>query len=245
MAIQDRNTLKRFFRKGQMPTESNFHDFIDSAVNKVDDGLSKNAEDGLMLSPIGSSTKLMSFYKNIQDKNNVWSIQLDKGSSQLHFANFVGDVALTLSDDGFVGIKNENPKYELDVNGTVGMQGRIGTLMKGKIPADGHWHSIAKDLNGCHIFEIVAGVGKKKAGMYALVHAIAIATYGDSNHDIKVTQSRYGSRKNKIELRWKGETFNYNLEMRTCGDYQGDFMIQYHISKLWFDQYMDDSLCEE
>lgn len=245
MAIQDRNTLKRFFRKGQMPSESNFHDMIDSAVNKVDDGLSKNVEDGLMLSPTGSSKKMVSFYKNIQDKSSIWSLNLDKGNSNLHFANYVGDSVLCLTEDGNIGINNDDPQYQLDVGGIAAMQGRIGTFVTGKIPADGQWHPILSELNGCHIFEIVGGVGKKKAGMYGLVHAIAVATYGDSRHKISITQSRYGSRRNRIQLRWKGDTYNFNLEMRTRTDYGGSFMVQYHLTNLWFDEYMDNCLDEE
>ncbi len=242
MAIQDRNTLKRFFRKGQMPSESNFHDMIDSYVNKVDDGLAKNVEDGLMLSPSGSSAKMISFYKNIQDKSNIWSINLDKGSTNLHFANYLGDSVMSLTKEGYVGINNEEPKYHLDIGGTAAMQGRIGTFASGFVPADGEWHPILSELNGCQIFEVVAGVGKKKAGMYGLIHAIATTTYGDSRNKINITQARYGSHKNRIQLRWKGETFNYNLEMRSRSSYGENFLIQYFITKLWFDEYMDNSL---
>jgi len=241
MAIQDRNTLKGFFRSGQMPTETNFRDMIDSTVNKVDDGLSKNEDDGLMLSPSGSSQKLISFYRNIQDKSSVWSINLDKGSSHLNFANYLGEPVLSLTSEGNVGIGNDNPEFPLDVAGVVGMQGRIGTYLQGKIPANGVWHTVADNLNGVYAFEVTAGVGKKKTGKYALAHAIALATYGDSSSRIHIRQALYGSRRNRIQLRWQGDTFNFRLEMRTRTDYEGEFFVQYYISQLWTDRFMDTS----
>jgi len=245
MSIQDRNTLKGFFRKGQMPLESHFHDFIDSSLNKVDDGLSKNAEDGLMLAPSGASQKMMSFYKNIQDRSSLWSLCLNKGNSNLSFSDYIGNPVLTLTLNGNVGIGKEDPQYSLDVNGTVGMQGRVGTHKQGTIPADGKWHPILENLNGVNAFEIMAGIGKKKTGKYALIHAVAMSTYGKSDDRIHIRQARYGSWRNKIQIRWGGDTFKYFLEMRTRSDYEGPFVVQYFISQLWQDIFMDGSMVNE
>ena len=66
MPIQNRKSLKGYFKKGQLPTEGHFHDLIDSSINKVDDGMSKTMEDGLMLAPIGESRKLISFFNLIE-----------------------------------------------------------------------------------------------------------------------------------------------------------------------------------
>lgn len=241
MSIQDRNTLKGFFRKGQKPSESNFHDLIDSLVNRVDDGLSKNTEDGLMLSPSGSSLKMISFFKSIQEKSSVWSIDLNKGNSHLSFTDMQGTPVLTITPEIRVGIGNDNPAYELDVDGTVGMKARLGTYAQGKFPADGNWHQVLTGLKGVYGFEIVAGVGKKKTGKYALAHAFAMSTYGKSKSKIRITQGFYGSRKNRIQFKWTGDTFNFNLEMRTRSDYEGEFLVQYFISELWTDKFMDDS----
>jgi hypothetical protein len=37
MALQDRDTLRNYFRQGTIPQEVHFHDLIDSVVNKVAD----------------------------------------------------------------------------------------------------------------------------------------------------------------------------------------------------------------
>lgn len=245
MSLQNRNSLKTFFKKGQLPSEGNFFDLIDSMINKVDDGMSKTMEDGLMLSPIGGSQKLVSFYKSIEEKSPAWSIEINQSDGNLNFNNHVGDSIMTLTNEGKVGINNNNPSFELDINGSVAMSGRIGNAYKGKVLADGNWHPILTDLNGCHAFEIVAGIGKKKTGRYALIHAFALSAYGKSKNKIDLRQAYYGVRSNRIELRWTGTTYSYNLEIRTRNTYDGEFYIQYFISKLWFDQFMDNSLTKD
>lgn len=244
MSLQNRNSLKTYFKKGQLPSETSFTDLIDSMINKVDDGMSKTMEEGLMLSPIGGSPRLLSFYKRIEEKSPAWSIEINQGNGNLNFNNHVGDSVLTITNSGRVGINNPDPSAELDVNGSIGMGGRIGTGYKGKVLADGKWHTVIEDLNGCHAFEIVAGVGKKKTGRYALIHAIALSTFGKSKNKIDLRQAYYGVRSNRIELRWTGTTYSYNLEMRTRNTYDGDFYIQYFISKLWYDTFMDNCLSQ-
>ena len=46
----NRDSLKSVFTNGSRPNENNFGSLIDSMVNKVDDGISKNLKDGLILS---------------------------------------------------------------------------------------------------------------------------------------------------------------------------------------------------
>ena len=151
MPLQNRETLKNFFKKGIKPSESHFHDLIDSSINKVDDGMSKTLDDGLMLSPIGTSEKLISFFKSIEVKNPAWSLEIDPGDAALNFNNHRGESILSLMDDGKVGINNPKPDYELDVQGNIGMIGRIGTFKTGKILGDGQWHKAIENLNGCRV----------------------------------------------------------------------------------------------
>ncbi len=242
MSLQNRDTLKSFFKKGQRPSENDFNDFIDSVINKVDDGVSKSSEDGLMLSPIGASKKLLSFYKSIEDKSPAWGLDINDADGNLNINNHLGDSIMSFQSNGKVGINKVDPDHALDVHGVIGMEARIGTKYQGKILADGEWYPILTELNGCHALEIVAGVGKKKSGRYALVHVNALSTYGKSKNVIDVKQAYYGVSGNKIELRWTGSTYNFNLEMRTRSNYEGKYYIKYFISDLWMDTFMDESI---
>ncbi len=242
MSLQNRETLRNYFRKGNLPTEQNFYDLIDSIINRVDDGMSKTVDEGLMLSPIGNSEKLISFYKSIEDKSPAWSIDINKGDSNLHVKNRMGNSLVTIKPEGKIGINNSNPEEALDVNGVVAQKGRKGTAYEGKIPGDGKWHTIIDELNGCHAFEILAGIGKKKTGKYALIIAQALSTFGKSRNRIRYAQAYYGMRSNRILLRWRGDTYNFRLEMRTKASYGDGFFLNYFISQLWHDPIMDSSL---
>lgn len=244
MPIQNRKSLKGYFKKGQLPTEGHFHDLIDSSINKVDDGMSKTMEDGLMLAPIGESRKLISFFKSIEDKSPVWKIEVDENSADLKVTNKLGDVIVNISEDGKIGVNKEDPELHLDVNGSVAMSGREGNAYKGKVPANGKWHKIVKDLNGCQMYEVIAGVGKKKTGKYAMLYATAISAFGKSKDKIKVVRGRYGVRGNNIKLRWTGSTYKFNLEIKTRYDYGEGVAICYNIQKLWHDTFMDNCVLE-
>ncbi|ANQ52261.1 adhesin [Flammeovirga sp. MY04] len=244
MALLDRNTLKTFFNQGKLPSQENFHDLIESSVNKLDDGLSKSMDEGLMLSPVGDTNKLVSFFKNIEDRSPIWSFTSGQTDRNLHLQNQQGESVMTFGQEGLVGVNCPKPNHDLEVGGTIGAKARVGTLYKGSVEANGKWQPIIENLNGCHAFEIVAGVGKKKTGKYALVIAQAISTFGNSHDTIKTTQAYYGSRGNKIEFRWKGDTYNYQLEMRTKGNYEGNTIANFHVTSLWEDQFMDESFID-
>ncbi|MCO6488178.1 MAG: hypothetical protein J5I98_07160, partial [Phaeodactylibacter sp.] len=47
MAVSDRNMLKGFFKAREIPRERHFRSLIDSALNKAEDGIRKEAETGL------------------------------------------------------------------------------------------------------------------------------------------------------------------------------------------------------
>ena len=78
MALLNRQSLINYFKKGSAPSERHFADLIESTVNIVDDGISREGENGFRITPIGRSNKLISFYKNFKQINPEWSINLDK-----------------------------------------------------------------------------------------------------------------------------------------------------------------------
>lgn len=244
MARRNRKTLKNFFQKGQLPTQENFSDLIDSMVNVVDEGFSKSINDGLEISPIGDSQKLISFFRNIEDKSPIWSYETDKLNNNLSFNNRNGDKVLVLNEEKRVGINTENPGTTLDVNGILSYKGRLGTYKYGLVPANGKWQSIITGLDACNAFEIMAGVGKKKSGKYSLMHAFALSTFNSENK-ISYHQSFFKTMCNSIKLKWSGSMHDYSLEIKSRSDFGEDIYIQYSISKLWFDPFMDNCVIDK
>lgn len=144
-----------------------------------------------------------------------------------------------------VGINTDNPRFELDVAGTIASHGRVGRRGELAVPADGNWHDITEALTGCQAFEVVAGVGGKDAdGKYALMHAFALNAYNGKNH-ITYHQAHFGARCNRLELRWEpgadAESFEYTLQLRVESSYGDKIWVNYHITRLWQDPAMYES----
>lgn len=235
----NRASLKELFAEGKRPSEENFASLIDSLLNKVDDGISKNMSEGLILAPEGEESKsLMSFYNHVQDSLPQWNAELTKDDATgLAFTEPISEMEketrLFLKKGGNVGINTVEPTTDFEVNGILGAKSRVGTHILTTVPADSKWHDIVTDLNGCCAFEIMAQVGKAKKGKYALLHAIAMSTFGKSHSKIKTCQAHYGWWWNKISLRWVGSTYNYSLQIRTRSNYGSDSKIKFYVTKLW------------
>ena len=243
MAILNRITLKNFFRKGSVPTETNFADLIDSPINIVEDGIGRSVEDGFRISPMGYSKRLLSFYENSQKSNPDWFISLNGGNSKgLTFHQTDNDHRLVLKNGGNIGIGISNPTSKLEVKGCIGMDARKGTFVEGQVPGDGKWHNLIAELDEINAFEIMAQIsGKKGSGRYAIAHAIALATFGGylSKWSIRKTAANYGGFLNQLQFRWTGSVNNYALQVRTRRHYglndqnAEPYQIKFNVTLLW------------
>ncbi len=243
--LLNRQSLKTLFKAGARPKESNFSSLIDSTINKLDDGISKNMEDGLMLSPEGKeSDRVLSVFESIEDELPQWSVTLDEEEDK--GLSIIAPVTKTEATNvihfqktGHVGIGTKTPKTTLEVDGVLGTNTRIGTYKLASVPADGNWHDILTHLDGCVAFEVLAQVGKEKTGKYALLHAHALSTFGKSHHKIRKTQAHYGWFWNKIDIRFSGTTYNFKLQLKTRSNYGNSQVIHFHITKLWDNGVLD------
>ena len=223
MALLNRQSLVNYFKKGSAPTERHFADLIESMVNIVDDGISREGENGFRITPIGRSKRLISFYKNFKQISPEWSINLDHDNNGgLTFQEEEKPPLLVLKNGGKVGVGVENPKSTLDVNGNIGAKGRVGTMMSGEIPGDGKWYNVIEHLKEPCAFELMVRIdGEKGSGRYALAHVIAINTFGGSmsRGKIRKTNAYYGSFFNRLRFRWSGKLYDYSLQVCTARHY--------------------------
>lgn len=240
--LYNRDSLKALFQDGARPTENSFAKLIDSSLNKLEDGISKDPDNGLMLAPDGTDAdKLISFYASISNAIPDWSIVLNPPNTNgLGILEIIPGEAETVrmffERGGKIGIGTQTPETDLDVEGILGTKSRMGTFLVSTAPADGKWHNIVTNLDGCISFEISAQVGKEHTGKYALLHANAVSTFGKSR--IRSTQAHYGWCWNKIALRFSGDTHNYSLQIKTRSDYGSGQEIRFHITKLWDNEIM-------
>lgn len=250
MSKANRSTLKNYFKKGRMPSEQQFAELIDSMLNMVDEGFDKSAEEGLKVSQLGDNTALISFYHPTDLNRPVWSLTCDKTKGELIIRNGAADAVLILAADGRVGIGKHMPGAALDVAGVVAAEGRTGGI-RGHAPADGRWHPIVENLAGCQALEVMAGVGKPKTGRYAMVRATAMnAFYPDGvivklfnrKRRIRCHHAYYRSRCDRIVLRWQRSQDTYSLALKTKCAYPDDTLVQYSVTRLWFDEAMAGSI---
>lgn len=248
MPMRNRDTLKEFFKTGCLPSQDSFSDFIDSMINIRDDGIKRSHTHGFCIVSTGNNDRLLSFFKGEDESEPVWVVDLNSTDDMLCLKKVNNDEnnpknpsQILITPDCKIGIKSLHPKSELDINGTMRCRARIGNFNSADgntimIPADGEWHELIGNLSGCNAFEIMAGVGKKRTGKYALMHAIAINIHGNRGK-IRYTQSFYMDRNNSIRLKWVGNQKGYRLLIRTMSDYekldQKQICIKCTITRLW------------
>lgn len=250
MAIKNKETLKNYFKKGGVVSEKHFIDLIDSSMNVIDDGISVDPKNGLRINPTGIFTTLISFFRKKSQKKADFTVHTNHNNVEgLSINNEDEQTLIKIKNDHKVGINTDNPKFELDVNGTIASKSRIGTFATGTVPTDGNWHKILENLDGINAFEIIAHAsGSINSGYYSISHAIALSTFGSgSSSKIKNYQnsnwSGYGflgklfNKKKVIRFRWTGTLHNYNLEVKTGQwpknpETNDHFKIHYNISKL-------------
>lgn len=242
MALLNRQSLINYFKKGSAPSEKHFADLIESTVNIVDDGISREGENGFRITPVGRSNRLISFYKNFKQLKPEWSFNLDKeGVNGLIIQQEDNNPVLVLKNGGNIGVGVENPKSKLDVDGFITAKGRIGSFLNGHVPGDGKWHNLIENITEPCAFELMVKIdGAKGSGRYALAHVIALNTFGGkiSTAGINKTRAQYGSFFNRLRFRWTGTLYNYSLQVKTARHYGLDpktgepYPIRFTVSNL-------------
>ena len=266
MTSRDRQTLKNYFREGNLPTEEHFVDLVDSMLNMTDEGFRKGLEHGQELAVPTGRNALISFFRTEAPQTPAWSIQFGEDREQLVFrtphhqptdAQPTLATVLCLDQDKRVGINVDCPRAELDVGGAVRCESRLGSYpveSNESLLADGKWHPVLVNLQACQAFEIVAGAGVPGTGHFALVHAIAVNAYNPTfglfewfnrRRNIRCTHATYSRRADRIKLRWRGTSgrnANYRLEARSGVDFGKDCRIQVHVTRLWHDPHMQGAI---
>lgn len=246
MAKRNRETLKNYFRQGARPTEQEFADLVDSSLNILDDGFSKDPQMGIELSPLLGKETLVSLFRETIASSPQWEISIDKNNGDLHISRIDENektLLLGLRTDGSLSLGEKG--REILFSGALRMPAREGTLLRGEVPADGRWHDLTeisaegrpetKVWRGCRALEVVASVGVEGSGRHAILVATATTCFGESSK-VKKVSSYYGSFGNRILLRWqkiKQERHTCKLQLKTILKYGDDAVIRYHVTSLW------------
>lgn len=180
--VQNRANLKSLFQTGAKPTQQNFADFIDSVVNKQDDGMeSDNSRNitvgkGITLNNSGLETPGTIRWNGttFQFRDNAGWKDLGSGSgSQWTSVNAGPDINLLSGNVGIGLPVATNPTYKLEVElasvASTANQVRFGNSVVFSLTTGGYFshkaqanstsYAIAQDANGQTVLN--AATGKK------------------------------------------------------------------------------------
>lgn len=235
MPKRNRQSLKASFRHGSRPTELDFENLIDSTLNLLDDGLRKEPDSGLMLAPEPGKSAVLSVCRQAGDERALWEISLNHQTNCLS-VGLRGRPLVNMNTDGTLTLGDGQGAVVID--GTLHTVSRRGVFAQGEVPADGRWHSITGELEGCWALEIVAGCGRKNTGKHGLVVATAVHCFG-ARARIRKISSYFGVHGHRIRLRWAKRNYACVLQVRTSFDYGEEIVIRYHIARLWDEPFME------
>ena len=209
----------------------------------IDDGISINQKNGFKLNPVGYSTRLMSFFKKSTQKESDFSVNLNQDNVEgLSINDREGAPLLKFDQQKQIGVHTNEPRFDFDVKGVLGVDSKSGSYALGEVDGDGSWQTVIANLDGINGFEVIASIrGKIGSGRYAMAHAIALSTFGgrSSRNKIKNTHAYYGSFLNRLSFRWVGEMNNYELQVRTrrhygVSEFDGQpFKIKFNVSRFF------------
>lgn len=129
----DRATLKAYFKKNAVPTETNFGELIDGMLNQKDDGIAKLPGDPLSIAAVGNSAgpqKVINFYSSFSDSDPAWTLQLNPLSDQNNPAS--AKAGFSVSDGlgnsklfidkatGNIGVGTNAPAHKVQIGDNVG-----------------------------------------------------------------------------------------------------------------------------
>jgi hypothetical protein len=250
MGLKNKETLKNYFKKGGAVSEKHFVDLIDSSMNVIDDGIDVNPKDGLRINPTGIFTTLISFFRKKSQRKADFTVNSNFNNLEGLSINTSSDKsALKIKSDNKVGINTDEPKFDFEVNGVIASKSRIGIFSNGSVPADGVWHKIIQNLDGINAFEVIAHAsGSVNSGYYSISRIIALSAFGGRFSKNKIKNFQYSNwdtflgrlfrTKKLIKFRWTGTLHNYNLEVKTTGDWginpetTNSYEIKYNVTKL-------------
>ncbi len=156
MSTRSRAELKGFFKTNAIPTQSNFEDLIDSALNQTDDGLVRLPSDALTINAAGPEQTLLRFSSvSASGSTPAWLIKQNPANAPTAGLVFqdAGNVANALfvqSGTGNVGVGTLAPAAKLDVQGVGGtnIDLNVNGRLRSNNPTGGLWITDDRFIGG-------------------------------------------------------------------------------------------------
>ena len=216
MDRKDRHTLKSYFQKGDVPTEEQFAELIDSVPNIVDDGEAVRTEDGWALYPRKGGKMGVSLHEAAGDPA-AWKLTLtsDKG---LAIKNEAGEALLELKQDKNIVL---HASVQQEGGGDEPEPDPQDYLV---IEADKKWATLKEitDIKeSSRVYTVMALYRDREFGICKLTRAIAICL-NNVEQWVESPRKHWWGWSGYIRLRWQADRDKTYLQIRsTSNSYSG------------------------
>lgn len=216
MDRKDRHTLKSYFQKGDVPTEEQFAELIDSVPNIVDDGEAVRTEDGWALYPRKGGKMGVSLHEAAGEPA-AWKLTLtsDKG---LAIKNEAGEALLELKQDKNIVL---HASVQQEGGGDEPEPDPQDYLV---IEADKKWATLKEitDIKeSSRVYTVMALYRDREFGICKLTRAIAICL-NSVEQWVESPRKHWWGWSGYIRLRWQADRDKTYLQIRsTSNSYSG------------------------
>lgn len=216
MDRKDRHTLKSYFQKGDVPTEEQFAELIDSVPNIVDDGEAVRTEDGWALYPLKGGKMGVSLHEAAGEPA-AWKLTLtsDKG---LAIKNEAGEALLELKQDKNIVL---HASVQQEGGGDEPEPDPQDYLV---IEADKKWATLKEitDIKeSSRVYTVMALYRDREFGICKLTRAIAICL-NNVEQWVESPRKHWWGWSGYIRLRWQADRDKTYLQIRsTSNSYSG------------------------
>ena len=216
MDRKDRHTQKSYFQKGDVPTEEQFAELIDSVPNIVDDGEAVRTEDGWALYPRKGGKMGVSLHEAAGEPA-AWKLTLtsDKG---LAIKNEAGEALLELKQDKNIVL---HASVQQEGGGDEPEPDPQDYLV---IEADKKWATLKEitDIKeSSRVYTVMALYRDREFGICKLTRAIAICL-NNVEQWVESPRKHWWGWSGYIRLRWQADRDKTYLQIRsTSNSYSG------------------------
>ena len=216
MDRKDRHTLKSYFQKGDVPTEEQFAELIDSVPNIVDDGEAVRTEDGWALYPRKGGKMGVSLHEAAGEPA-AWKLTLtsDKG---LAIKNEAGEALLELKQDKNIVL---HASVQQEGGGDEPEPAPQAYLVR---EADKKWATLKEitDIKeSSRVYTVMALYRDREFGICKLTRAIAICL-NNVEQWVESPRKHWWGWSGYIRLRWQADRDKTYLQIRsTSNSYSG------------------------
>jgi len=236
---KSREILKSYFQQGNVPTEEQFAQLIDSVPNLEDDEqVTVTAADGIRLFPTEASGTVATVFAKAPEQDRVsplWRLTLGADGS-LEVGNGGGEPVMTIDKEKNVVVSGtfRAAKY-LSGKNREEVPSMTDTL---KVNADGLWHNlpvesaVGRNPEGCRVYRISACYKNLRNGEYSTCEVLASHSGGRRRRVQSLCRHWWGW-SGHIKVRWLNLDGQLYLRMKSKGVSSGLETIFCRLETVW------------